>query len=547
MANREDIVTSSLRNQGIRKHIANTFVLAVNQMCEHPELRFQWMRFLPPPMGFHVNDGFWSGFVDLLKRQLLEADVMVPRLGGPQRTIKQVRQFPNTPPFLDQHGEPLFDDLDGREALYISKRYKGGDLHLLRPCGLESLSVKDMVDRVSADLKRTTSRMRSSTTNDDWHSRAAKVLNYCLTSPSALLRIRKMRLLPLDDGSWVSLQTGQPLVYFPTTSNGTAIPPGLGIQLICPNAAMHPDRKDLFLILDTRIATDSHIRAKVLKEYEKRWPSRPESIAWIQFLYLTESEKTESEKDYVDVSIASSTYTNIEPFRKDVYFPDDKSEYGAAKLGLVVNFLHPDYLKDPPVKPGDQSAAAEESWRKWLHSAIGIRKQLRLVTLDGSAISQPVLHVARRLPEKFLGLLHHLWPYEGGKVQYSEALRAELKKVDVLCDGGKKHPLHKTILPTSQLKALSSRFLRTDEHLPFLDPQQTHWNGKISGWEFLDTLGVVSDDNLVFHLDILRCIVTQTTDASNLEDPARLLDLYQAIHGKCIASSDLEQTRDLIR
>ncbi|KAK0742653.1 hypothetical protein B0T18DRAFT_168089 [Schizothecium vesticola] len=550
MANRENIVTSSLRNQGIRRYIASTFVSAVKQMCEHPQLRFQWMRFLPPSTGYHINDSFWSGFVNLLKQQLLGAEIMVPHLGvGLQRTIKQVKEFAKTPAFYDEHGNPLFDDLDGQAAIYISKRYKGTDLDLLRPYGLEPLSIQDMIDRVWADLERGLSKMRYSWTDDDWHSRAAKLLKYPFTSrlSSIIGRIRTMRLLPLDDGKWMSLDESRLPVYFPTTSNGTMIPPGLDIRLIYPNAATHPDRRDFFLTLGVKLATDDHIRSMILQKYQKCWPSLRESIAWIRFLYLTRPEKTESTAGYEDVSIVSSTRGNLEPSEKDVYFPDDKSEYGAAMLGLEVNFLHADYVKDPPVRPGEQVSTAEESWKKWLHNAIGVRERLRLVTSDGSAISDQVLHVAQHLPERFLGLLHHLWPHEGDKVRYSETIRSKFEKIEVLCDGGKKHPLHTTILPTPQLKALSSRFLKADEHLAFLELQQTHWEGKASGWEFLGCLGVLNDDGLVFHLGMLRCIVTKTPNASNFKDSSRLLDLYKAIHGKCIASANLEQARETTR
>jgi hypothetical protein len=526
-------------------------VSAVKQMCEHPQLRFQWMRFLPPSTGYHINDRFWNGFVDLLKQQLLGAEIMVPHLGvGLQRSIKQVKEFAKTPAFYDQHGDPLFDDLDGQAAIYISERYKGPDLDLLRPYGLESLSIQDMMDRVWADSERGISKMRSSKTDDDWHSRAAKVLKYPFTSrlSSIIRRIRTMRLLPLDGGGWVSLNESGLPAYFPTTSNGTMIPPlVLDMRLIDPNAATHPDRRDFFLALGVKLATDDHIRSLILQKYQRCWLSLRASIAWIKFLYLTRPEKTESTAGYEDVSIVSSTWENLEPSKKDVYFPDDKSEYGAAKLGLEVSFLHADYLKDPPVRPGEQVSTAEESWKEWLHNAIGVRERLRLVASDGSAISDQVLHVAQHLPERFLGLLHHLWPHEGDKVRYSETIRSRFEKIEVLCDGGNKHPLHTTILPTPQLKALSSRFLKADEHLAFLELQQTHWEEKASGWEFLECLGVLDDDGLVFQLGMLRCIVTKTPSANRLKDSSRLLDLYKAIHGKCIASANLEQARETIR
>ncbi|KAK5657900.1 hypothetical protein OQA88_2449 [Cercophora sp. LCS_1] len=553
MANRENIVTSSLRNQGIRNYIASTFVSAVRQMCEHPELRFQWMRFLPPPAGFHINDSFWGRFVEILKQQLLSADLMVPRLPGPRRTINQVKQFPSSPVFYDQHGQPLFDDLDGQAAVYISKRYKGADLHLLRSYGLAPLSIWDMIGRVSADLNRTSSRMRSSETDDDWHSRAAKVLKHALASglPLCLSSIRAMPLLPLSDGKWVSPRESEPPMYFPTTSAGNTIPQGLrdcgarshpSIRLICSKAAMHPDRKDLFFDLGVKLATDNEVRSILLENYPRYWPPQQMSITWLKCLYLARDKKTELVKDYGEVTIVSSTGKILKPSTNDVYLTDDESEYGAAKLGLRVDFLPPEYLNDPPMKPGQQVARADGSWRRWLHDVIGIRERPRLVAPHGLAISEEVLHVAKHRPERFLGLLHYLWPYDGEKVKHSEVLHAKLKEIEVLCDGKAKYALSTTILPTPQLKELSSRFLRTGEHLPFLSMHYT-----VSGWDFLPLLGVVSDDGLAFHLRMLRCIAVGAYDACDLEEPSRILSLYEAIHGKCIASANQGEVREAVR
>ncbi|KAK1761584.1 hypothetical protein QBC47DRAFT_409582 [Echria macrotheca] len=547
-ANREDIVTSSLRNQGIRKHIASTFVSAVEQMCKHPQLRFQWMHFLPPPPNIALMDGFWTGFVDLLKTELLGARVMFPRTeAAPQRTIGQLRTLPQSPVFHDRHGEPLFDDLGGDAAIYISRHYRDADLSLLRPYGLQDLSFPEILDRLEADLNKGTSKMKSRTADDDWHSRVANMLIYpfgrpdfsCYTS-----RIRKMALIPLKSGGWVNSGNNPPR-YFPTTSTGTQIPPGLNICLICPSIAKHPDRKKLFLTLDVEIITDDRVRSKILKEYEKIWPSLFDSIAWMKFLYMTEAEDTKPAECYSQVSIVSSTDENLEPVNDDVYFPDDESEYGAAKLGLNLKFLNVGYLEDPPVRPGNQAATAKQSWKQWLHNAIGIRERLRLVTSGGSAISEEVLYVAQHRPGRFFGLISYLWPHEGEKVIHDKVIREKFITIEVICDGGKKHPLHATILPTPQLKTLSSRFLRADEHLPFLELPHTSWDGNT--WGFLETLGVMNDDSLQFYLGMLRCIVTKTGDATNLEDPSRLLDLYKAIHGKCIASSSLELSRNIIR
>ncbi|KAK6840834.1 hypothetical protein PG987_001694 [Apiospora arundinis] len=48
-ANRQGIVVDSPRNEGLRRGIIDAFITATKQMCKHPTLRFQWMRYLPKP------------------------------------------------------------------------------------------------------------------------------------------------------------------------------------------------------------------------------------------------------------------------------------------------------------------------------------------------------------------------------------------------------------------------------------------------------------------------------------------------------------------
>ncbi|KAK4452224.1 hypothetical protein QBC34DRAFT_457252 [Podospora aff. communis PSN243] len=513
-ANREDIVTSSLRNEGIRTCIALSFVTAAKEMCRDSWLRFQWMRFLPALTGNHINDIFWGGFVNHLKEALITAEVMIPYLEkGPLRTIGQVKTFPSTPSFLDQHGRPLSDDLSGQAGLFISKCYKDSDLDLLTPYGLGPLSIEDMANRLSADLEQKTSKMRSSNTDHDWHSRAARLVKHllCRLARSHMQHIMRLRLLPLDNKEWTSVDGCESPIYLPTSSNGTEIPPGLDLRLISAGPAADPDRKRLFLALGVKSATDNDIRLLVLEQYETKWPQQEESVAWLRFLYLTQLSQPGSTAGYEHVSIVSWAGENCDVKTTDVYFPDDTCQYGAAKLSLDVNFLHPDFLKDPP------------------------------------AISDEVLHVAQHLPGKLLGLGCHLWPYEGNEVLKRDAIRGKFSEMEVLCEGGRKYPLRSTILPTAALKSLSARFLRENEHLPFLNLKNTCWDEKTAGFEFLEILGVQKEESLKFYIGMLRYIATQTPDASMLKDWPRLLGLYKSIHGLCIASNNIEQVRKAIR
>jgi len=543
MANRENLVTSSVRNQGLRQHIAATFVTAVREMCQYPQLRFRWMQFLPTATGYHVNDPFWKGFVDLLKNRILDAKVMVPYLGhGPLRTIKDLKQLPGEPTCVDRHGDPLFGDLGGQAGVYISRHYEGSDLTILREYGLSIISMGELLDRAKADLQKSTSKMKSRDTDYDWHARAAKLLNYPFLHSqkytSSLSTVKQMPLVPLDDETWATMDDA---TYFPSTTSSVKIPQKLGLRLIDCDASQHPDRRGLFLSLGAVVASPEDIRKKVLQKYAQVWPTLHRSIEWIGFLYLTRPKTGEMARHYFDVSIKTCKLANVEPSNQDVYFPDDTNKYGAAQLGVNVNFLHADYLKIPTTEQGDQSTSSDD-WRAWLHTFIGIRDQLRLVGSNGSKLSDEVFHVAKHVPEKFLGLIHHLWPNEGEDVLLSDKLRQQLGEIKVSCDQGTK-PLATTILPAPQPKALSLRFMRSNETLPFLRLESALSEADVAGWSFLGSLGVLCSDQLAFYLEILRAIRLGENDLP--EEPYRIVDLYKAIHGKCIGIAEPDREEAL--
>jgi len=557
-ADRGDIVTSSLRNQGLREHIANTFMTAVRQMCDHAQLRFQWMRFLPQAAGCHTSDKLWNEVVHLIKRQALSAQIMVPPLESqPRRTITEVKQFPKTPSFLDQHGDPLFEDLDPESPVYLSRSYQDTDLDILRNHGLGLFTIQDMIDRVKADLPRTFSKMKYNDLDFDWHSRTARLLKYLALlppsfEPSCSQQLRSLQLIPLGDWMWVSSSEGK--IYLPTTSEGVKIPPGLGYPTVRLKAAEHPDRRDLFLALGVMVAKAEEIRLSILESYKKpkNLQRTGNSVALLQFLYLTQPKDMELGSDYTMVVVEALNGKSpafLAPSKVDVYLSDDANEYRPIKLGLKVNFLAEHFLKDPPVKSGESTATAEAAWKSWLHKSIGVRERLRLVSLDGSKISDEVLYVAEHLPERFLGLLHHLWPYEGEKVQASRDLCHQLEALPVLCEGGEKCVLPVTILPTPQLKLLAHRqYLRLDEDLRFLKLPVTLADGNISEWTFLKNLNVTIDDDLEFYMDMLESIADGSVGRKlNPIPQSRILHLYKAMHEKFIASASPEKDREYIR
>ena len=171
-ANRQDIVISSARNVGLVCEIASAFVKAVSQFCEHSTLQYQWMRYLPQENEYPW-DPFWKQLVNGIKSALKSKEVLRPRSHGDLRCIEDMRRLPGS--MVDKNGDPLFDDVDPEQ--YLASEYLSEDLDRLKEYGLEYMDMEGFITRVQRDLDRPSgSRMKSSMTDEDWHSRTAKVL-----------------------------------------------------------------------------------------------------------------------------------------------------------------------------------------------------------------------------------------------------------------------------------------------------------------------------------------------------------------------------------
>ncbi|KAK3985427.1 hypothetical protein QBC44DRAFT_384907 [Cladorrhinum sp. PSN332] len=550
MANREDIVTTSPRNQDLRKHLARTFVDAVKQMCQDAGLRFQWMRYLPALTGYHCHDPFWSGFMDMLKKSMLESCILVPQVNPEKfRTIGQLRWFGSL--CFDGNNQLLFDDLDGENAVCISQEYKPSDIDLLKGYGLKSATMIDhIIPMVEADLKRSNSKMKSPDTDTDprWHTTAVKLLMFPFANArnesleSARLKIKTLNLLPLSTGEWISADTNT--VHFPTTmTSRIPIPPGLGLKLVHPHAAEHPHRKRFFETLGVSPLASELVRAKILEKATETCEPLADSVDWLHFLYLTCPLEKLSPDDYPysQVRLQSSDLADpgVLPSKEDVYISDKTDKYNPSQLLLNsedILYLHSDYLNSPPTRVGGLD------WINWLHDYVRVRRRLRLVEPDGSGLSLEALSVSQDVPEKFLGLLHYLWPHEGDKVLSSKGIQAEISKTRVLCEGGGSLPLAETILPSPRLKEIASRFLEPGDEPPFLKLEGPISDDDSAGWKFLDYFGVIQDDGLAFHLAILRVLT-----AAPRQQPSRVLDLYKVIYGKSVASANAEEAKATIR
>ncbi|KAF5535752.1 hypothetical protein FMEXI_10658 [Fusarium mexicanum] len=545
-ASRQGIVTGSLRNIGLLNGIADCFIKAIEDFCQHPILQYQWMRWLPQRDSYPW-DSFWSGLLDRIEARIQEVQVL--RTLGTGR-LDYIHKLCRLQPWLrDKNGDPLFTDLD--EEIYLAKEYTRDDLKLLEPYGLGSMSSSDAITRVEKDLERDTddSRMKSPATDNEWHSLAARaliLLKNTATAGPAQDRLKQLRFIPLDNGAWVSSSSGP--LYYSHASGSLAIPDDLDLSLVDSEAASNPDRRALFDKFGVIEALVKDVRALILKKPMKAASDAgalAASIARLKFLYLSEvllgdNEDRAKSRGY---HVYDQNMRARLPTIHDVYLTTD-DEYGPSELfkaqgdapGFPASFLHKEYIKQRPATPAGYSWG----WDEWLQLRLRLRLQLRLTKKApdrNPELSSAFRYIEEHRPECLLGALQRVWDVERTKVMESPDIVRELRQVEVVCKGRDEfalsEPLSTTYLPLPELEGKHSRYAE-DEGFVFLDLGEPITSSTYrEKWGFLvDDLGVGCTDDLQFYLAILKTI-RYSNAAAGVRRNTRVLDLYEIIHARC--------------
>ncbi|KAF4957230.1 hypothetical protein FGADI_3295 [Fusarium gaditjirri] len=545
-ASRQGIVTTSPRNRGLLNGIADCFIKAIEEFCQHPTIQYHWMRWLPQRNSYPW-DSFWSGLLDRIESRIQEVKVL--RTLGTGR-LDYIHKLCRLQPWLrDKDGDPLFTDLD--EEIYLAKEYTRDDLKLLESYGLKSMSPSDVITRVEMDLGRDIkdSRMKSPATDNEWHSLAARALillkNTATVGP-AQDRLKQLRFIPLENGTWVSSSSGP--LYYSHSSGSLAIPDDLDLSLVDSEAASNPDRRALFDKFGAIEALVKDVRALILKK-----PINPvadvgalaASIAHLKFLYLSEVllDDNEGQTKLRGYHVYDQNMRARLPTKHDVYLATD-DEYGPCELfkpqedapGFAAPFLHNDYIQENPATPAGYSWG----WDEWLQLRLRVRLQLQLTKKSSDRkleLSSAFRYIEQHRPECILGALQRVWDVERTKAMSSADIMRELCQVEVVCKGSDEfalsEPLSNTYLPLPELEGKHSRYAE-DEDFVFLDLRESITSSTYrSKWGFLvDDLGVGCTDDLQFYLAILRTI-RYSNIAAGVRRNTRVLDLYEVIYARC--------------
>lgn len=535
---------TSRRNQGLINAIADAFIAGVLQLSQHQTLQYQWMRYLPLEDTFPW-DGLWKELVSSIKSKLETLAVLRSLERNSRRTIKDL--FYRRPVYNDRHGAPLFADL--RSEVYLSDSYTSSDIEILKSFGLEGLTFGKIIELVKRDLQMDGghSRIRRLNADDDWQTRAYKALNTAWSnrSSSSIRSLKQLNIIPLQDGSWVSADSGA--LFFPKYGDIT-VPKGLGLRLLDPMATLNESRCAFFDNLGVHRVHDSV--ASKIREIILRKPTGPPMIVNLEssiermiFLFLTQhlcpEELNLSDKFMVYNHIDIAMYPNT----ADMYISND-DPYGAElflrQRGRQVNCVNARYFEViPSSAPGSNRAL-----HQWMHQHLGIRQHLRLVSPDRASLSAECLDTAITRPTEFLGFLGHLWPFEGVDVLTTPPLLTALRAIKVLCMNGKKEKLSKTYLPLQPLIEVYRCFLG-DEYFPFIQSSELSGQDEAPDlWSFLvRNLGAGNKDNLCFRLQLMRSLKRANPDAKTLVNPTRVIELYLSLDACLRMSQDQGATK----
>ncbi|CAG7555873.1 unnamed protein product [Fusarium equiseti] len=545
-ASRQGIVISSLRNRALLEGIADCFIKAIQEFCQHPTLQHQWMRWLPQ-RSTYPWDEFWLSLLERIEKGIANVKVLRTLVSGQLKYITNVSRLQRW--LRDENGDPLFLDLE--TEIYLAKEYNEEDLDALEPYGLCSAGTHAMIDRVENDLTSSFGpfRMKNPHTDNQWHSLAARALikleELSASSPWANERFKELEFVPLGNGKWVSA-TSSPLYY--SHSEQLTIPDDLGLRLVDTDAANNPDRRALFDKLGVTEALAKDVRALILQKplaSDGNQATLSASIAHVTFLYLSEGliDNEEVQADIKGFHIYDQYLQAYLPTKRRVYIPTS-DEYGPVQM-LTANcnaprfgatFLNHGYLAEIPATPLGQIYG----WEEWLQLRLRLYRHVKLISRDSQKrllLSGEFRYLERHRPERLLGALQRAWEIEGTKVVKSADVLQGLRALEVPCNGRDEfslgEPLATTYLPLPELEGKISRYVE-DEGFLFLDLGEPITSSTYTAkWGFLvDHLSVGHTDDLRFYLSILKTI-RYSNSAAGVRRNARVLDVYEAIHARC--------------
>ncbi|KAH7043982.1 hypothetical protein B0J12DRAFT_760369 [Macrophomina phaseolina] len=523
-ASREDVFDCP-RNETLLDGVAQTFRDAVLGFSNHHMLQYQWMRYLPDGS---ISDDFWKRLAPKIENLLKEARILrswTTRLLHSPGKLRYV-----APNFRDKDGEPFFADL--MQEAYLAPEYEYRDLELLKPLGTKMITLPEIIDRVESDLRRNNSKMKASSTNDDWHTRVANFLaRYFNPNRNSRIdiRIKALPLIPLRGGTWTAVGSMAQSIYFPTV--GTCnIPSDLDFNIVDSAPIHNTARSRLFSLLGVKECNPEAVISAIYDKHTCRQAMTlidfSISANHLQFLFWHGPSFSNLSQSFLLVSDAGggSDHALVDAKNATIYFPDPLDGCGPYQLftktlvtpGFAAYFLDARYLRHVP----SEARSREMSWEVWLEQVLGIRRAPQ-INISGKP-SAELQYILRYCPDKLLEVLRRNW------TEYEPEITNDIETLS-------------SYIPLPNLAELANEFRLLTPI--FVHVSLSDLSDELGEpWRFLSRFGVRFTDDVQFYLHLLQDVSESNDNVGGNLD--RTFKLYERLMTKCISEEDAEQIRN---
>jgi len=536
-ASREDVFHST-RNEHLLQSVAETFRDAVLHFCSHKKLQYQWMRYLPSAS---ISDEFWKNLRPRIITLLAKTQCLRSWRGTSLHLPNQVYFLDSE--YMDRHDEPLFKDLSSQDK-YLSKLYDEDDFLSLSPLGITKMNLSILRDIIRSDLKQSQSVLKDPLTEEDWHTRTARLLLSLYGRRfgfDGTHMLQSLDMIPLQNQKWVSYEVLPGEIYLPTTGK-IPVPTDLGLNLVQSAAALNAARKKLFVEIGVKNAPSEKIIALIFARYIYNLKlTVTGSISHLRYFYWNLHQDVTSLKEIIFLyNHNGSPVSRNKKEREHIYFEEENEKFGPRELFPIlpmpdaavptVHFLNTAYLDAVP----EDAQHNGRSWKQWLREFAGVKSYVQLHHPRLDIISNEFKYILERKPLKLPGLLKRYWPFYDK--QLTSGMVDIIKRTQVLCEGYSKKPLEETFLPLPSLKAIVDELRIVDFAFLILPEVLTETNA--DEWLFLERFGATTSDNLKFYIAALSRIEIDNYENESIFIKA-LFRIYHRIKETCSSEDDV--------
>ena len=514
-ANREDVEHGKEWNRALITVTIELFVKAVSRFNSEGILRYTWPQFT---QRMAANDGtvFQNLLPDLIKhlQGLPVLESQAGMLKAPQSLIYVPEEFTNGA------NVPLLDSETALQG-YLAAPYFFFDVSSL---GVTEQSSGSFLDGIRSLAFANTLAFRSRPYA--WHARVARAINYRLSFSDQ--KLRQTPLIPLRSGIWISANQGQ--FYFPSSSNGDLlVPKGIEVQVILPEAAANPYRKELYRGLGAKNLDVDHVCQIIVKTHAQHSATYGE---WTRSIVIEHAWYLFLARDCL-IDNLRSLLLAVEDKRllqkASSLYMDDDSNFSITKFvpkGMV-SYIDPAYYAKAPDH-------LRNEWLSWLQNQLGVTIIPKLADVSSNMMSQEFSYILRNVPsQSFLRLIVECWDsYSHWFINcLDESVLKSVSSSMANCKVGKvsiKSSLNQTFLPLPSM--LDAPFAK--DVLPFLT-----LDGTIDDrWSRLSSLGVGNAMDLKYFLAILTRLPEHGSLHPTKDDVAKI---YECIQGKYYEGPEL--------